>query len=61
MALGLVFTDHMPFTTLFKAGKRKLGIIEKKNQKTNNKNKGGWPWEQLECWKILKSTSEPWL
>ena len=43
MALGLVFTDHMPFTTLFKAGKRKLGIIEKKKQKTNNKNKGGWP------------------
>lgn len=30
MALGLVFTDHMPFTTLFKAGKRKWGITGKK-------------------------------
>ena len=32
MALGLVFTDHMPFTTLFKAGKRIGNYRKKKNE-----------------------------
>ena len=34
MALGLVITDLIPFTALFKAGKRKWGIIENEVDET---------------------------